>query len=50
MNEYQTKSFIRVETAERAKRHDRKHPMWSCTATDEMREAWTIVLNTDLHA
>lgn len=49
LNTYQSLGYVPVELVNKAKKYDRRHPMWSCMATDEMREAWAIVQNDDFH-
>jgi len=49
LEEYKSNGFILAELARRVKNYDRKHPFWPNYATDQMWEAWAIVMNPDLH-
>ena len=47
--QYYETGKVSKNLVERAKNYDRKHPMWTCFASDVERAAWTIVNNPDLH-
>ena len=49
LNQYQDFGYIDFMLADEAKKYDRTNPAWVDLANDEMREAWTIVQNDDLH-